>query len=86
MFIGRTDIKAEAPILWPRDAKNQFIGKNRDAEKDGWQEEKGTTEDEMFGWHHQHNGHEFEQILGDSEGQESLVCYSPRGLKESNIT
>ena len=66
--------------------RTNLLEKNRAAEKDGWQEEKGTTEDEMFGWHHQHNGHEFEQILGDSEGQESLVCYSPRGLKESNIT
>ena len=86
IFTARTDAEAEAPILWPPDAKSQFIGKNCDAEKDGWQEEKGTTEDEMFGWHHQHNGHEFEQTLGDSEGQESLACYSPRGLKESNIT
>ena len=60
VFIGRTDAEAETPILWPRDAKNGFIGKDPDAGKDGRQEEKGTTEDEMVGWHQQLNGHEFE--------------------------
>ena len=60
IFIGRTDIEAETPILWPPDAKNWLIGKDPDAGKDWRQEEKGTTEDEMVGWHHQHNGHEFE--------------------------
>ena len=59
MFIGRTDAEAETPILWPPDVKNQFIGKDPDAGKDWRQEEKGTTEDEMVGWHHQLNGHEF---------------------------
>ena len=57
---GRTDAEAEAPILWPPDAKNWLIGKDPDAGKDWRQEEKGTTEDEMAGWHHWLNGHEFE--------------------------
>ena len=65
-FIAKTD--AEAPILWPHDVKNQLIGKGPDAEKDWRQEEKGTTEDEMVGWHHWLNGHEFEQIPEDSAG------------------
>ena len=68
IFIGRTDAKAEAPIFWPPDAKNWFIGKDSDAEKDWGQEEKGATEDEMAGWHYQLNGHEFEQNLKVSEG------------------
>jgi len=84
IVIGRTD--AEAPILWPPDVKSRLIGKDPDAEKDWSQEEKGTTEDEMVGWHHRLNGHEFEQTPGDSEGQESLVCYSPWGRKESDTT
>ena len=65
MFIGRTDIEAKTPILWPPDAK---IWKDPDAGKDWGQEEKGATEDEMIGWYHQLNGHEFEQTLGDNEG------------------
>ena len=77
IFIGRTD--AEAPILWPPDVKSWLIGKELDVGKDWRQEEKGVTEDEMFGWHHQFNGHEFEQTQGDSEGQGSLACYSPWG-------
>ena len=60
IFIGRTDAEAETPILWPPDAKNWLIGKDCDAGKYWRQEEKGTTEDEMVGWHHQLNGHEFE--------------------------
>ena len=60
IFIGRTDAEAETPILWPPAAKNQFTGKDPDAGKDWRQEEKGMTEDEMLGWHHQHNGCEFE--------------------------
>jgi len=60
VFIGRTDVEAETPILWPPDAKNWLIGKDPDAGKDWRQEEKGTTEDEMVGWHHRLNGHEFE--------------------------
>ena len=60
IFIGRTDAEAETPILWPPDAKNQLIWKDPDAGKDWRQEEKGTTENEMVGWHHRLNGHEFE--------------------------
>ena len=60
IFIGKTDAEAETPVLWPPDAKNWLIGKDPDAGKDWRQEEKGTTEDEMFGWHHWLNGHEFE--------------------------
>ena len=85
IFIGRTDAKAEAPILWPLDVKSQLIKKEPDAGKD-WGQEKGATEDKMVGWHHQLNGHEFEQTLGDSGGQESLACCSPRGPKESDMT
>ena len=66
--------------------KSRLIRKDPDAGKDGRQEEKGTTEDEMVGWHHQLNGHEFEQTPGDSEGQGSLVCCSPRGGKELDVT
>ena len=84
IFTGRTD--AETPILWPPDEKNWFSGKVLDAGK-GWrQEEKGTTEDEMIGWHPWLNGHEFEQTPGDGEGQGSLACYSPWGHKESDTT
>ena len=86
IFIGKTDAEAEAPILWPPDEKDWLIGKDPDAGKDWRQKEKGTTEDEMIGWHHQLNGHEFEQTPGDSEGQGSLVCYSPWGHKESDMT
>ena len=68
IFIGRTDTEAEPPILWPPDLKSQLIGKDPDAGKDWRQEEKGITEDKMVGWHHQLNGHEFEQTLGDGEG------------------
>ena len=69
IFIGRTD--AEAPILWPPDAKSQFTGKDPEAGKD-WRQEKGMAEDEMVGWHHRLNGYEFERALGDGEGQGSL--------------
>ena len=68
VFIGRTDVEAEAPVLWPPDAKSQFIVKDPDTRKDWGQEEKGTTEDEMVGWCHCLNVHKFEQTLGDSEG------------------
>ena len=86
IFVGRTDAEAETPILWPPDAKSQLTGKDPDAGKDWGQEEKGMTEDEMVGWHHQLDGHEFEQTLGDSERQWSLVCCSPWGHKESGRT
>ena len=85
IFIGRTDAEAETPLLWPPDGKNWLFGKNRDAEKDWRQEEKGTIEDEMVAWHHQLNGHEFEQTLGD-RGQGSLVCCSPWGHKELDMS
>ena len=68
MFTGRTDNEAEAPILWPPDAKIRLIGKDPQAGKDWRQAEKGAIEDEMVGWHHQLNGHEFEQTPGDNEG------------------
>ena len=66
-------------ILWPPDAKSWLIGKDPDAGKDWGQEEKGVTEDKMVGWHHRLNGHEFEQALGDGEGQGILLCSSPWG-------
>ena len=81
IIIGRTDAEAEALILWPPDAKNWLIGKDPDTGKDWGQEEKGMTEDEMVGWHHWLSGHEFEQVLENGEGQGSLACYSPWGLK-----
>ena len=73
IFIGRTDAKAEAPILWPPDAKNWLIWKDPDAGKDWRQEEKGTTENEMVGWHHWLNGHEFEHAPGVGDGQGSVL-------------
>ena len=79
IFIGRTDAEAETPILWPLHVKNWLIGKDPDAGKDWRQEEKGTTEDEMVGWHHWLNGHEFEQAPGFCDGQGSLACCSPCG-------
>ena len=86
IFIGRTDAEAETPVLWPPDVKNWLLGKDPDAGKDWRQEEKGTTEDEMVGWHHQLEGHEFEQAPGVGDGQGSLACCSPRGRKESDTT
>ena len=86
IFIGRTDAEAEAPIFWPPDVKSQLIGKDPDSGKDWRQEEKGTTEDKIVGWHHQLNGHEFEQAPGDGQGQGRLVCCSPWGHKESDRT
>ena len=83
VFIGRTDVEAETPILWPPDGKSWLTGKDPDAGKD-WRWEKGTTEHEMVGWHHQLDGHEFEQTPGDGDGQGSLVCCSPWGCKESD--
>ena len=86
IFIVRTDAKAETLTLWPSDAKNWLIWKDPGAGKDWRQEEKGTTEDEMVGWHHQLDGHEFEQVPGVGDGQGSLVCCSPWGCKESDMT
>ena len=85
IFIGNTDAEAEAPICWPPDAKSWPMGKDPDAGKDWRREEKGMTEEEMVGWHHWLNGHEFEQVLGDGEGQGSLVCSSPWGCKGSDM-
>ena len=82
---GGTDAEAETPILWPPDAKSWLIGKDPDAGKDWRREEKGATEDEMVGWHHQLIGHVFEQAPGD-EGQGSLVSCSPCCHKELDTT
>jgi len=82
-FFGRTDAKAETPVLWPPDAKS--IRKDLVAGKD-WSLEKGMTEDEMVGWHYWLNEHEFEQAPGDGEGQGILACCSPWGRKESDMT
>ena len=73
MFIGSTDTKGEAPIVWPPGAKNQLIGKELDSRKEWGQEEKRVTENEMVGWHHGFNEYEFDQTLGDSKGHESLA-------------
>ena len=83
IFFGRTDAEAEAPILWQPDVKSWLTRKDPDAGKDCRQEEKGTTEDEMVGWHHWLNGYEFEQAPGDTERQGGLGCCSPQGCKES---
>ena len=85
IFIGRTD--AETLILWPPDVKNWFIWKDPDAGKDWRREEKGTTEDEMLGWYHWLDGHEFEQAPGVGDGQGGLACCSPWvSRKESDTT
>ena len=86
MFIGRTDVEAEIPIIWPPDAKSLLIGKDPDAGRDCGQEEKGTTEDEMVGWHHRLNGHEFGWTSGVVDGQGCVVCCSSWGRKESDTT
>ena len=84
--IRRTDAEAETPILWPSNTKKWLIGKDSDAGKDWRQEEKGTTEGEIVGWHHWLDGHEFEQAPGVGDEQGSLVCFSPWGHKESDTT
>ena len=86
VFIRRTDVEAETPILWPPDAKDWLTGKEPDAGKDWHQEEKGSREDEMVGWHHWLDGHEFEQVLGVDDGQGNLACYSLWGHKELDTT
>ena len=85
IFTRRTDAEAETLILWPPDAKNWLIWKDSDIGKD-WRWEKGTTKDEMVGWHHRLNGHEFEETPGVGDRQEGLVCCSPWGCKESDMT
>ena len=85
-FIGRTEAEAEAPVFWPPDAKNWLLREDPDAGGDWRQEGKRMTEDEMAGWHHQLNGHEFEQALGVGEEQGSLAFCSPWSHKESDTT
>ena len=86
IFIGKIDAETAAPVLWPPDAKSWLIRKDPGDGKDWRQEETGTAEDKMIGWHHQFNGHKFEQVLRVGEEQRSLVCYSPWGCKESDMT
>ena len=86
MFIGRTDSKAETPILWPPHVKGWLIGKDSDAGRDWGQEEKGMTEDEMAGWHHWLDAHEFGLTLGVGDGQGGLACCKSWGRKESDMT
>ena len=82
VFIGRTDVEAETPILWPPDAKSWLIGKDPDVGKDWGQEEKGMTENEMVGWHHRLNIHGFRWTPGVGDGQGGLACCGSWGLKE----
>ena len=86
VFIGRTDAEAETPIFWPPDTKSWLIWKDPDVEKDWRQEEKGMTEDEMVGWHHQLNGPEFGFTPEVGDGQGGLLCCGSWGCKESEMT
>ena len=86
VFIGRTDVEAETPILWPPDAKSWLIWKDPDTGKDWGQEEKGMTEDEMVGWHHRLNAHGFGWTPGVGDGQGGLACCDSWGCKESHMT
>ena len=86
MFIRRTDAEAETPILWPPHAKSRLLEKDPDAGKDWGQEEKGMTEDEMVGWHHQLNGHDFEQTLETVKDKQSWRAAVQGGHKESDTT
>ena len=86
VFIGRTDVEAETLVLWPSDAKRWLLWKDPDAGKDWGQEEKGTTEDEMVGWHHWLSGHGFGWTLGVGDGQGGLVCCASWGHKVSDMT
>ena len=81
VFIGRTDVEAETPVLWPPDAKSWLIWKDLDDGKDWRQEEKVMTEDEMFGWHHRLDGHGFRWTLGVGDGQGGLVCCGSWGRR-----
>ena len=85
-FIGRTDVDVETPVLWPPDVKSWLIWKDPDAGKDWRQEEKETTQDEVVGWHHRFNGHEFEWTPEVGDGQRGLVCCSPWGRNELDMT
>ena len=86
VFIGKTDIEAETPILWPPNEKGWLIWKDPDAGKDWGQEEEGMTEDEMAGWHHRFKGHEFGWTPGVGDGQGGLACCGSWGGKESDTT
>ena len=86
IFTGRTEAEVEAPILWPPDMKSQLIGKDPNAGSDWRHEEKGMTEDEMVGWYHRHNGHEFGWALGVDDGQGGLAYCSSWSRKESDMT
>ena len=85
-FFGRNDAEVETPVLWPPHAKSWLIGKDSDAERDWGQEEKGTTEDEMAGWHHWLDGHESQWAPGVGDGQGGLACCDSWGCKESDTT
>ena len=86
VFIGRTDVEAETPVLWPPDVKSWLTWKDRDAGKDWGQKEKGMTEDEMVGWHHRLDGHGFGWTPGVGDGQGGLACCGSWGHKESDTT
>ena len=86
ILIAMTDADTEAPILWPPDANSWLFGTDSDAGEDWRQKEKRATEDELFGWHHQCNGHELGQTPRNGERQEGLVCHSPWGHEESDVT
>ena len=86
VFIGRTDVEAETPILWPPDAESWLIWKDPDAEKDWRWEEKEMTEDETVGWHHRHNGHGFGWTPGVGDEQGGLACCGSCGRKDSDTT
>ena len=86
VFFGRNDFEAETPVLWPPHAKSWLIGKDSDARRDWGQEEKGTKEDEMAGWHHRPDGREFEWTPGVGDGQGGLACCNSWGCKEPDTT
>ena len=86
VFFGRNDAKAESPVFWPPHAKSWLIGKDSDAGRDWGQEEKGTTEDDMAGWHHWLDGHESEWTPGVGDGQGGLACCDSWGRKELDMT
>ena len=86
MFFGGNDAVAETPVLWPPNAKSCLIGKDPDAGRDWGQEEKGTTKDEMVGWHHRLNGHGFGWTPGVGDGQGGLACWGSWVRKESDMT
>ena len=86
MFIGRTEVEAETPVFWPPDVKSWLFWEDPDAGKDWGQVEKGTTENEMVGWHHWLNGHGFGRTLGVGDGQGGLACFGSWGCKESDMT